>query len=148
VGALVVVPTYAVITRAYGLGNEKMPAPGALSWKATADAMHGGLSALPNHAPAAAFLALALGSVLTVLRKARVARFLPSPVAMGIAFLLPASLSSAIFLGAAAAALLAWRRPAWTEEYVTSIAGGAIAGESLLAVALAALVSMGLVANP
>jgi hypothetical protein len=41
----------------------------------------------------------------------RAARFLPSPVAMGIAFLLPASLSLAIFVGSVALARLVWRRP-------------------------------------
>jgi len=144
VGALVVVPTYAVIVRAYGLGTEAMPAPGALSWKATAEAVQGGFAALPSHAPSAALAAFGVGCLLTLLAETRAVRFLPSPVALGIAFLMPPSVSATMFLGAVLLAALMRRFRALIEEYVSSVAGGAIAGESLLAVILAALIATGL----
>ena len=143
VGALVVVPTYEVVARVYGIGTEKMPAPGVLSWKATADAVQGGLVALPAHAATAALIACAVGVVLTLLARTRLERWLPSPIAMGIGFLTPASLSAAVFVGALALVWLQARRAAWCEEHVSSLAGGAIAGESLFAVALAALIATG-----
>jgi OPT family oligopeptide transporter len=143
VGALVVVPTYEVVASVYGIGTEKMPAPGVLSWKATADAVQGGLAALPTHAATAALIACAVGVVLTLLARTKLERWLPSPIAMGIGFLTPASLSAAVFVGGLALVWLQARRPAWCEEHVSSLAGGAIAGESLFAVALAALIATG-----
>ncbi len=142
-----VVPTYAVIASAYGLGTEAMPAPGAMSWKATAEAVQGGFSALPSHAPSAALAALLLGSVLTVLAETRAARFVPSPVAIGIACLLPPSISVTMFVGAVILTVLTRRYRAWTDEYVSSIAGGAIAGESLLAVILAGRFASGVLSR-
>ncbi|MEY4514675.1 MAG: hypothetical protein RLZZ450_6797 [Pseudomonadota bacterium] len=144
VGALVVVPTYEVVARAYGIGTEKMPAPSVLSWKATADAVQGGLSALPSHAASAALVAGVLGLVLTLLSRTKLERWLPSPIAIGIGFLTPISLSAAVFVGALVLSFLTAKRPVWTEENVSSLAGGAIAGESLFAVVLAALIATGL----
>jgi putative OPT family oligopeptide transporter len=147
VGALVVVPTYAVLARVYGIGSEKMPAPGVMSWKATADAVQGGLSALPPHATSAAVIALLLGVLLTLLAHSRASRFVVSPVALGIGFLTPAALGATVFLGGLLLAYLQHKRPAWSEEHISSIAGGAIAGESLFAVVLAALIAAGLVSS-
>jgi uncharacterized oligopeptide transporter (OPT) family protein len=143
-GALVVVPTYEVLARVYGIGTEKMPAPSVLSWKATADAVQGGLAALPKHAASAALVAGVCGVVLTLLSRTKLERWLLSPIAIGIGFLTPVSLSSAVFLGALLLAWLTARRPVWTEENVSSLAGGAIAGESLFAVVLAALIASGM----
>jgi uncharacterized oligopeptide transporter (OPT) family protein len=145
VGAVVVVPTYAVLERVYGIGTEKMPAAGVMSWKATADAVQGGLAALPPHAASAALIALVLGVGFTLLSHHGYGRFVISPVALGIGFLTPASLGATVFLGGLLLLLLQRRWPAWSEEHVSSIAGGAIAGESLFAVILAALIASGLV---
>jgi OPT family oligopeptide transporter len=143
VGALVVVPTYEVVARVYGIGTETMPAPAVLSWKATADAVQGGLSALPPHAATAALVAGVLGVVLTLLARTKLERWLPSPIAIGIGFLTPVSLSVAVLVGAVALVWLTATRPVWTEENISSLAGGAIAGESLFAVLLAALIATG-----
>jgi uncharacterized oligopeptide transporter (OPT) family protein len=145
VGALVVVPTYAVLARVYGIGSDKMPAPGVMSWKATADAVQGGLAALPPHAATAASIALVLGVGATLLGHTRFGRFVISPVALGIGFLTPASMGATVLLGGLSLLWLQRRYPAWCEEYVSSIAGGAIAGESLFAVILAALIASGLI---
>lgn len=147
VGALVVVPTYEVVARVYGIGTEKMPAPSVLSWKATADAVQGGLSALPAHATSAALAAGVCGVLLTLLSRTKLERWLLSPIAIGLGFLTPISLSAAVFLGALLLAWLTAKRPVWTEENVSSLAGGAIAGESLFAVVLAALIASGLISG-
>jgi OPT family oligopeptide transporter len=143
VGALVVVPTYDVVSRVYGIGTERMPAPGVLSWKATADAVQGGLSALPTHAASAALVAGLAGVALTLAGRTRSGRWLPSPIALGIGFLTPVSLCATVLVGALLLTLLRMKRPAWAEEHVSSLAGGAIAGESLFAVVLAALIASG-----
>jgi OPT family oligopeptide transporter len=147
VGGLVVVPTYEVVVRAYGLGSERLPAISVLSWEATANAVQGGLQALPHHSAMAAAIAFAFGSLLTLLGKTRLATYAPSPVALGIGFLMPLSMSATLFLGAISLTLLGSRFPTWTREHVESIAGGAIAGESLFAVVLAALIAFGLMSG-
>jgi uncharacterized oligopeptide transporter (OPT) family protein len=70
-----------------------------------------------------------------------VRRFVPSPIALGLAFALPASISLSIFLGAVAAALLARAKPSLAEAATVPLASGLIAGESL--VSLLALLVLG-----
>jgi putative OPT family oligopeptide transporter len=145
VGALVVVPTYAVIARAYGIGSERLPSISVMSWEATAAAVQGGLSTLPRYAAAAAGCAFALGALLTVLGKRSASPYLPSPVALGIGVLMPLSMTAALFIGSVCVAFLQARKPAWTAENLESIAGGVIAGESLFAVIMAALIAFGVI---
>ena len=144
-GALVVVPVYFVVIRAYPLGSEAMPATSALTWKATAEAVHGGLASMPKSGPPAAAIGIALGAILTLLGRTRLARFLPSPTAMGIAALVPASQTATIFLGAMAIALYRQRWPKTPEDSLTSAAAGGIAGESLMGVTIAVLIAFGII---
>jgi len=144
-GALVVVPVYLVIIQAYQLGSEAMPAASAVSWKATAEAVHGGLATLPRQGPLAAAIGLAFGTILTLLGRTRLQRFLPSPTALGIAVLMPASLTVTIFLGASTAALVQKRWPQVNDTALSSVAAGGIAGESLMGVVIAILIAFGLI---
>jgi uncharacterized oligopeptide transporter (OPT) family protein len=143
IGAVVVVPVYHLIAGVYGLGTPTMPAPGAISWKAMADAVQLGTTAMPEGAGWATVVAFAVGVALTLLGNTRAARFLPSAVPVGMAFLLPASLGGAIFIGSMAFAILRALRPQWSEQHVPSLAAGAIAGESLTGIVIAALVATG-----
>lgn len=147
VGALVVVPTYEIVARVYGIGSEKLPAIAVLSWEATAAAVQGGLGSLPRYAAEAAALAFASGVALTLLARTKLGTFAPSSVALGIGVLMPLSMSACIFAGALCLALLAKRWPEWTGEHIESVAGGAIAGESLFAVVFAALIAFGVIAG-
>jgi uncharacterized oligopeptide transporter (OPT) family protein len=144
VGALVVVPVYELIVSAYGLGTPVMPAPSAMSWKATADAVQLGTTAMPAGAGLATAIAFAVGIALTLMGRTSVAKFLPSAIPLGIAFLIPAPLGGAIFLGGMAFGVLRYLRPQWTGHYVPSLAAGAIAGESLMGIVIAALLAAGL----
>lgn len=147
VGALVVVPTYAVIARVYGVGSEKLPAISVMSWEATAAAVQGGLSTLPRYAAQAAAASFTLGTLLTVLAKRVQSPYLPSPVALGIGVLMPLSMTAALFLGSVCVAIMQAHKPTWTEEHLESVAGGVIAGESLFAVVIAALIATGLISG-
>ncbi|MFT3921283.1 MAG: OPT/YSL family transporter [Myxococcales bacterium] len=142
VGALVVVPVYALLIQVYGLGSPQIPSAGVLSWTVTAEAVTGG-AGMPPFAGKAALIAFALGILFTWLGRAG-NRFAPSPVALGIGFFLPPAMCVTVCLGGFAAGLLAKKRPAFSEEFLPSMAGGAIAGEALLAVLLAALSVLGL----
>ena len=88
---------------------------------------------------------MALGTVLTLLgRTRRGPRSSRRPTAMGIAVLMPASLTITMFLGAAAGALFRRRWPALADTGFTSVAAGGIAGESIMGVAIAALIAFGI----
>ena len=143
-GAAVVVPVYHLIVGSAGIGTEKMPAVAAVSFKATAEAVSGGLGALPRYAAAALAIALALGTVLTLLARTRFGRWAPSAAAMGCAMMLPFSSSLAIFIGACAVLIARRARPSFTEPNALALAAGGIAGESVTGVVIAALLALGM----
>jgi uncharacterized oligopeptide transporter (OPT) family protein len=63
---------------------------------------------------------------------------------MGIAMVMPASLSLAALAGAVLAALARRARPSLDQESLTSLAAGGIAGESVMGVIIAILVVTGI----
>jgi uncharacterized oligopeptide transporter (OPT) family protein len=144
-GALIVAPVYIVVVRAYGIGSEALPAPSALSWRATAEAMRGGLSTLPLHAARAGAIGLALGALLALLGRGRLARFCPSPSAMGIALIMPPSLAVAALAGVLVMRVAQRLRPSLDQDGVMAAAAGALAGESMMGVVIAVLVLLGVV---
>jgi putative OPT family oligopeptide transporter len=144
IGGIVVVPVYLVIVKAYGIGTENLPAPAALSWRATAEAVRGGFSALPPHAAVAGALGLAVGVLLSLGATRPWGRVLPSPAAMGIAMVMPASLALAALVGAVLALVVRRLRPGVDQESLTSLAAGGIAGESVMGVIIAVLVVTGI----
>jgi putative OPT family oligopeptide transporter len=142
-GSLVVVPVYFLVASTYGLGTEVMPAVSALSWKATAEAVAQGLSGLPPHGHAAAAVGFVVGAALSALGRTRAGRHLPSPIVLGIALITPVSLSAAAFLGALALALASRRSALLAAGGGSALAAGALAGESLTGVLIAALSAAG-----
>jgi uncharacterized oligopeptide transporter (OPT) family protein len=145
VGAVVTVPVYIVIARAYGIGNETMPAVSVLSWKATAEAMQG-LAALPRWGGAAGVLAVVSGAALTLLGRGRIGRFLPSAASIGVGFMLPFSVSLTAFVGAllALAAQRLFRDRGFDQASLLALSAGAMAGESTVGVIIAFLMASGL----
>ena len=67
--------------------------------------------------------------------------WLPSPVAVGLALVLPASISIVMCFGAVLAAVAAHLVPAQARRFTVTVAAGLVAGESIAGVA-AALLSM------
>ncbi len=143
VGSLVCVPAYLLITHAYGLGSESLPAPPARTWKAVTEVVTQGGAALPIGASLAGWIGFALGVVLSLLDRVRFGRRLPSAVAMGAGFIIPAYYSITICLGAMLLALARRSRPEASDRLGPSLASGAIAGEALMGVAIALLRSTG-----
>jgi uncharacterized oligopeptide transporter (OPT) family protein len=138
-GALVVVPVYALLTNAYGLGSDMLPASAPQSWKATAQAVSAGIDAMPTGAPLAALIGALTGIALTIVERTRFVRFVPSPIGIGIAFLIPASYSITLAIGAIGFALAQRRWPRRTDEHGATIAAGGIAGEAVMGIAIALL---------
>ena len=145
VGAVVTVPVYLVISKAYGIGNDTMPAVSVLSWKATAEAMQG-LAAVPRWGGAAGVLALVTGAALTLLGRGRIGRVLPSAASIGVGFMLPFSVSLTAFVGAllALAAQRLFRDRGFDQASLLALSAGAMAGESTIGVIIAFLMASGL----
>ncbi|MCA1827514.1 MAG: OPT/YSL family transporter [Myxococcales bacterium] len=135
-GSLVCAPAYVLLVRAYSLGSARLPAPTGIQWKAMGEVVAQGLSALPPGALSAVAAAAAVGIALAALGRVR---WLPSAMAMGIGVLVPVDYAMAFVLGA----LLVKVFPALREK--GAVAGaGLIAGDSLVGIAVALLMSFAL----
>jgi uncharacterized oligopeptide transporter (OPT) family protein len=147
VGALVGTPfavgAYAMLTSAYDVGGADLPAPTASPWKVLADLIGHGTASIPPHAGTASLVAAALGVVLTLLERTRLAQFLPSVFAMGLAFVLGAAPAFTMAAGSLVHAILKRAYPKWTREYVQSFAAGGLVGEALIGIVIATLLVTG-----
>jgi len=120
--------------------TEQWPAPAVAVWKAVAEALAQGLGSVPASARAAMLIAALAGVILGALEsRPRAARWLPSAASLGLAFVIPASVSLMIFAGALLAWLFAALRPALAERFTLAAAAGMITGESLVGVAVAVM---------
>jgi uncharacterized oligopeptide transporter (OPT) family protein len=143
-GLVLVVPVYFVFTSAYELGSDQIPAPAAFAWKAMAELLVKGFQSLPPHATAAVAIAAAVGIFLPVLRRVeRVSPYIPSGLAMGIAFIVPPSNSLVMFYGLVIWLIWKWFWPAAAEKYTFAVASGLIAGEGLIGIVNAGLTIAG-----
>jgi uncharacterized oligopeptide transporter (OPT) family protein len=143
IGSFAGVPTYFILVKAYGIATEKLPAPSALSWRATAEAIQHGIGALPKYSALAGVLGFVVGLLFALLSRTRLARFVPSPAAMGVSMIMPFSLSAAGCLGGLLLVVAKRLRPN-SDAQLMSIAAGSIAGESVMGVVIAALITTGL----
>ncbi len=146
VGAALATPIFLLLIHSYGIASAALPTPGAITWSGLAQMMAGGVSALPPGAPTAFAVAVGVGLLLTAADEYEwlSRRWLPSPMGLGIAMILPAFYAATIFAGA----LLQWglnrRAPRWIAAYGVAVAAGGIAGEGLAGLTAAALRVMGL----
>ncbi|QHA82396.1 OPT family oligopeptide transporter [Pseudomonas mediterranea] len=117
--------------------SEEWPAPAVATWKAVAQTLTQGLESLSPSIRWAIFiggLAGVLLGVLDSLLPERRARYLPSTAALGLAFVLPASVSLMMALGAVLTWAVSCRWPSLTERFAITAAAGLIAGESMTGV--------------
>ena len=140
-GTLVSVPAYLFVVQRNPaqLGSEALPAPSAKVWAGVAELLAKGVSALPAGAIEAIVVGAVLGIALTLLEEFGPQgwkAWLPSTTGLGIAGVIPAFNSFAMFAGALMAWLLAKARPQAAETYVVPVSSGLIAGESLMGVAI------------
>ncbi len=145
VGSVVGVLAYrALIRDPQMLLTSQWPAPAVATWKAVAEALAGGLDSVPVEARSAMAIAAGLGVAIGLaetLLPERLRRWLPSPVAVGLAFVIPASISIVMSVGAALAWIAGRVFPLAAERFTVTLAAGLVAGESIAGV-IAALLSM------
>jgi uncharacterized oligopeptide transporter (OPT) family protein len=141
-GAFIVVPAFnLIIPDIAKLGGEEWPAPSCVIWAGVSKAFAGGIDSLGDEARMAIGIGLALGITLALLEKfapKKLRAFLPSPSGLGIAMVVPGSNCIAMFIGASIAEVARRRQ---REGLVVPIASGLIAGESLMGVVVAILIS-------
>ena len=140
-GTIVSVPAYLFVVQRNPekLGTEALPAPSAKVWAGVAELLAKGIDALPAGALEAIAVGAAIGVVLTLLEEFGPKAWrpwLPSTTGLGIAGVIPAFNSFAMFAGALAAWLFARARPKAAETYTVPVSSGLIAGESLMGVAI------------
>jgi len=145
-GTLISVPAYQFVVQRNPdrLGSESLPAPAAKVWAGVAELLAEGLQALPPGAVPAILVGAVLGVVLTLVEEfASPAdrRWLPSTTGLGIAGVIPAFNSIAMFAGALVAWLVARGRPR-TAGFTVPVASGLIAGESLVGVGIILVVEL------
>tara|TARA_R110001599_G_C12276798_1_gene662637 strand:- start:5326 stop:5748 length:423 start_codon:yes stop_codon:yes gene_type:complete len=117
--------------------SPEWPAPAVATWKAVAETLSVGLQGIPASAVTAMAIAGILGIVLALLELRLTSNalvWLPSGATLGLAFVIPASTSLTLFLGALLARTLSRFAPNWSARFLLSIAAGLVAGESLFGV--------------
>lgn len=139
VGAAAVVPLFLLLVPDSSvLGGERFPAPAAAMTAGMAQVLSTGLGGLEPSTRAALPWAALLAGALTLAERLlpeRPRRWVPSPLGLGLACLVPASTALGFFLGALAAAVARRARPSAGSGVVT-LAAGLIAGEGLVGVAI------------
>lgn len=144
-GTLFVVPAYLLLIKPEDIGGDRWPAPAAQIWAGVAKVLAQGLDALPRGAQAGLLIGCAVGIVLALIEDLvpkQLKKYTLSSTAVGIAFVIPAWNSISMFLGALMAWIFFKVSPTKAERYNIALASGFIAGESLIAVAVAALVAL------
>ena len=114
------------------------------------EAFAGGVDSLKPGARQGIWAGLALGVALALAEKLapkRLRAWIPSPAGLGIAMVIPGANALAMFLGSLVAFLLARWRPRTAERYVTPVASGFIAGESLMGVLISLLIVAGVLSR-
>jgi len=145
-GILCAVPIFMLFDHVYEIGGEEIPAPAAHAWRAVAELLAQGLDALPPMATYAVAGGFLLGILLPVIRKFspdKIKPYVPSTLAIGIAFIVPAYYSVAMFIGSMI--LVVWQKVNKKQALALSfaVASGLVAGEGLAGIPKALLVMFG-----
>ena len=133
-------PVYYLFIKAYKLGGKELPAPAAMAWKAMAEVLNEGFGALPPFAVQAICIAAVVGFLLACLGRIKAIKpYVPSGLAMGIAFIIPAYYSLVMFYGMVAWLIWLAIAPKQVARYNFALSSGLIAGEGLMGIVNAAL---------
>jgi uncharacterized oligopeptide transporter (OPT) family protein len=139
-GVIFVVPVFEVLTTAWDLGSDKLPAPAAFAWKAMAEVLANGFDSLPPHATTAMGIAAIFGATLSCLRRISAIRpYVPSGLAFGIAFITLPDHALNMFYGLVVYVLWRMINQKAADNLNFAVASGFIAGEGLMGIVNAGL---------
>ena len=146
VGSLATAIVYPLLRDKFGIGPEGLSSPISVKWAGFAELLTQGFNALPKGCFIGLLVGMAVGIILTLLAEKlseKAAERVPSPSAIGIGMLIPASVLITFVLGGVAQ--LIWAKlGAKSEETIRiPLASGLIAGEAILAVVQAILAATG-----
>jgi len=119
---------------------ESFALPSTRSWEAVARVLVNGVGELPKSAVMAIFVGAIVGVVLPIIERltpATARKYLPSATALGLAWVIPFQNAFSFFIGACIAMIWYRLHKKSSENYNVPIASGLVAGESLMAAALA-----------
>jgi len=143
VGSIATAIVYPVLRDKFGIGPQGLSAPISVKWAGFAELLTKGLNALPPGCLVGLIIGICVGVALTLLAE-RWAEFVPSPSAIGIGMLIPASVLITFVLGGVAQLIWSRKSPQSENNFRIPLASGLIAGEAILAVVLAILASTGI----
>jgi OPT family oligopeptide transporter len=139
-GVFTAAAVYRLLTAAYQIPGDDFTGPAVMAWHAMAQLLAQGLKSLPPHAMTAAAIGAVVGFVLPFMaRIKKISKWLPSPIALGIAFMVTPYSSLSMWLGAFLTFLYNRKHADQVERYGASLASGLIAGEGLMMVVVAIL---------
>ena len=154
-GVLGAVPSFLLFLRTYELGGDEYPAPSAFAWKAVAEVLTGSSSedggstvGVPHQAIVLSVLAALFAVFVRTLEfkmqykgtarmKLLAEKMIPSPMALGIAFIIPPEFSVMVFFGALLSGSWRRRNKDSFESLSQLVAAGLLAGSGIAGVVAA-----------
>jgi putative OPT family oligopeptide transporter len=143
VGSIATAIVYPILRDKYGIGPQGLSAPISVKWAGFAELLTKGFNALPPGCLVGLAIGIAVGVLLTLLAE-KWGEKIPSPSAIGIGMLIPASVLMTFILGGVGQFVWARVSPETEKAYRIPLASGLICGEAIVAVVLAILAALGL----
>ncbi len=143
VGAAAVAVVYPALRAKYGFGDGGLTSPISVKWAGFAELLAKGFAFLPQGSMTALWVALAVGTVVTVLEP-RWHRFLPSPTAVGLGMLIPGFAVIPMVMGGFVQAIWVRASPRTEATYSMPLASGFITGEALVVLGFSILAIFGI----
>ena len=126
-----------VLIQGKPIGGEMWPAPAAVTWSGLAQMMARGSSALPSFAMTGLGVGTAIGVGLALLEgmaPQSLRKWMPSPLGLGVAMVVPYYYCVSIFLGSMMMLAIKKKNPLFIATFAAAIGAGGIAGEGLAGV--------------
>jgi uncharacterized oligopeptide transporter (OPT) family protein len=142
IGSLATALVYPVLRDKFGIGPQGLSSPISVKWAGFAELLTKGLNALPPGCLVGLVIGIVVGIGLTLLAE-KYSEKTPSPAAIGIGMLIPASLLMTFILGGVGQFVWSKTSSKSEEDFRIPLASGLIAGEAILAVVLAILAAFG-----
>jgi OPT family oligopeptide transporter len=145
VGVFTAAAVYRLLTAAYTIPGDDFAGPAVMAWHAMAELLAKGIKSLPPHAMTAAVVGAVVGVVIPVVGalNRKIGKWLPSPIALGIAFMVTPYSSLSMWLGALLTYLYNKKHADKVDRFGASLASGLIAGEGLMMVVIAIMLILG-----